>query len=204
MIREALYGKLRRMHHVQRYSSLPVITRENVAEHSWQVAMLSLMMALEIRERFAILVDIQETVTRAICHDVSEALSGDIIRSYKHSSPKMVQACQDADVINMEKLVQELGAGLAARHVQVQWRDAKRPSLEGDIVSLADMLCVVSYCVEERAMGNTKLDNVLRVLYEETLAGYHDHPQLGHFMDEIFPSKCWDDPYLYSPEGAHV
>lgn len=134
---------------------------------------------------------------RAISHDVSEALSGDIIRSYKHSSPKLKDACDEADEINMERLVKELGRGAATDTLWGHWRTAKKSvnfKLEGEIVAFCDLLCVISYCVEEHALGNTRILFILKRMYEETLSEWHDHPWLGKYVNDLFPNRKWDDP----------
>jgi len=194
MILEALSGKLRRMHHVTRYSSVPVIRRENVAEHSWQVAMLGFLIGSDINYKHGeTIVDVGQVVIRAISHDVSEAVSGDIIRSYKHSSDIMREACAAADRINMAELVHPLEA--AGDQLYGFWQHAKDADLEGDIVEFCDMMCVVSYCVEESRLGNTMMDFVLEELYVKKMCEVHLHRYLGKYMDEIFPSGNWADPY---------
>lgn len=190
-----LTGTLRRMHYVQRYSSVPVLNPENVAEHSWQIAMISYMLSMDINHNWQpATVDIEEVLVKAIVHDVSEALSGDIIRSYKHSSPAMRAACQEADRLNMAKLMDEVGRE-AGFQLTADWANAKDDSLEGEIVALADLLCVVSYCVNERTLGSRACDFILKELYTETLCHWHQHKYLGVYVDQLFPRKMWHDPY---------
>lgn len=192
-VANALTGTLRRMHAVQRYSSLPVVRSENVAEHSWQIAALCSLIAEDLwleGKR----VDIGKLLTRAIFHDVSEALSGDIIRSYKHSSQEMLTACGNADADNMISLQAEIG-GRAGRVMSKAWAEAKGKDLEGEIVALADLLCVVAYCVEEHALGNRKIDHVLRGAYEGPLVVYHTHWYLAQYVNDLFPNRKWNDPY---------
>lgn len=189
-IRAALNGKLRRMHYVQRYSSLPVVRPENVAEHSWQIAMLSYLIGRDLESR-GITIVMGDLLAKAVTHDMSEAISGDIIRSYKYSSAAMTRACQDADLINMDALVKEIGVDILFD----DWQNAKDGMLEGQIVKLADWLCVVSYCVAERRLGNLEIEGVLRHLYETAISTYHGHEYLHRYVDELFPNRQWDDPY---------
>lgn len=199
MIKEALNGPLRRMHYVQRYSSIPAVNPENVAEHSWQIAMLCLLIGHDVRERMqkeGVDLDIGSLLAQAICHDVSEAMSGDIIRSFKHSSQDLIAAIERADRRNMETLCASLGGGWASNNLYQRWYRAKDyTTLEGKIVALADMLCVVSYCVNERLLGNRHCDGVLRDLYNEALVLWRDDPILGYYVVELFPNDNWSDAY---------
>ena len=205
-IKEALFGTLRRMHHVRRYSSIPLIHPENVAEHSWQITMLGYLIGLDLQDR-GITIAMEMLLRRLLMHDLSEALSGDIIRSFKHSNPKLLKEINDADHANTYGLTRTLMPPNPTRlamgrmdndgadAVFMDWSAAKDGLLEGQIVALADMLCVVSKCKEERAMGNTAVNYVLRSMYEEVLRGYRTHEYLKRYVIAIFPNDRWDDPY---------
>lgn len=194
-----LSGTLRRMHNVQRYSSIPVVRTENVAEHSWQITMICYLIGHDLQAH-GITVMMESLLSKALTHDVSEALSGDIIRSYKHSSEQMIIACHAADRLNMLDLCCELD-GEGTDSLMQDWINAKDSSLEGHIVKLADLLCVVSYCMEEHALGNSKIDFVLRELYTTTLSGYHTHTYLAPYVDPLFPNREWRDPYELTKES---
>lgn len=191
-LRAALTGTLRRMHYVRRYSSIPTILPENVAEHSWQVAMLGYLIAEDINWRGDQLVNTGEVTNRAIMHDVSEAMSGDIIRSFKHGSEAIRVACKEMDKTNVEYLCIELGA---SETFVMEFLGAKDQTLEGQIVSLSDMLCVVSYCISEHRLGNRQADFVLEELYHKELTAWALHPVLGYYITAIFPNENWRDAY---------
>lgn len=193
-INEALNGTLRRMHHVRRYSSVPAIHPENVAEHSWQVAMLCYLIGRDLEVR-GITVIWGDLLQKAILHDVSETMSGDIIRSYKHGSHEIRKATQDADYENMVKVTEKLGFEDVAGGMLDQWLTSKNSMLEGQIVALADLLCVVSYCAAEKRLGNDEVDFIMKGMYEESLYMWHDHWPLGQYVDAIFPNKRYEDAY---------
>jgi 5'-deoxynucleotidase len=174
-IKEALFGRLRGMHHVNRYSSVPLIHPENVAEHSWQVAMLSYLIGLDLRRR-GITIAMEQLLRQAIVHDVEEgAGTGDIIRSFKYRSTEISNAIASGGRLLMGDLMNELGQ--ESLEVYSDWNQAKSGLLEGHIVALADMLCVVSKCV-----------------YEDNLAKFHHSEFLGQYVDQIFPNCRWSDP----------
>lgn len=201
-INAALYGTLRRMHSVQRYSSLPLVRHENVAEHSWQVAMLSWLIATDMVHERGVDLMMEEVLAKAITHDLSECLSGDIIRSYGHSSQQIKDAIAAANAINMTKLCEEVSGGPGhdrwhdklATNLYDYWVEAKN-DFEGAIVAFADMLTVVSYCQQERALGSRKVDHVLEDLYRNVMHRYHEDEAFAPYMREIFPNREWHDPF---------
>lgn len=193
-----LTGKLQRMHHVQRYSSIPVVFPENVAAHTGQMGMLAYLIGTDYNEQIthpeAQKLDMGKLLSRAVVHDcMSEVMSGDIIRSYKHSSHEIKEACRRADLINVNLLGEEIG-GPPGREAILDWVAAKS-ELEGRVVALCDLLCVVAYCVQEHRAGNTLIDGVMRGMHtaiQEFRVG-----TLARYVDAVFPTNEWDDPYCY-------
>ena len=68
-IDQLLTGSIHRMSHVNRYSSVPVNRKENVAEHSWFVAFYAYMIGKDL-EAHQHEVDFGELLSRALVHDL--------------------------------------------------------------------------------------------------------------------------------------
>lgn len=205
-INAVLTGKLQRMHHVQRYSSIPVLFPENVAAHTGQICMLAYLIAHDLNSipfdpmfrTNAHQVDLGLLMSKAVTHDLmSEVMSGDIIRSYKHSSEEIREACQAADQINVDLLASEIG-GEAGSRAYFDWMRAKDGSLEGRIVALCDLLCVVAYCVQEHKAGNTLIDGVMHGMHEAVQPFLYT--PLSQYVNDVFPNNRWDDPYRRETE----
>lgn len=199
---EIMTSKLRRMHHVSRYSSIPVVNRENVAAHSWDVAFYSLLIGTDMLCNRDYEVNMDSLLAKAVLHDISECLSGDIIRSYKHGSQEMLSATANADQSNLMNLLESLDMGGIGAIFFSHWAKAKDASLEGAIVGFSDMLCVVAYCVEEFRLGNSLIEAVLKELYEKTLCKYHHDHRFYVYMKDIFPRGKWNDPLIYKHDGV--
>lgn len=191
---QAVHGRLRRMHHIARYSSIPVIKTELVSTHSWQMAMLGMLIGYDLNEEEPHTVDVGEVVERCVVHDISEAMSGDIIRTYKHGSPEMEEACREADHNNTYRLTREFGK-LVGDDIYIKWEVAKDDKLEGQIVTLCDAVCVVTYCAEEVRMGNDHMRHVPDDIFDEVLWPMRDHPQLGRYIHQLFPNGSYEDAY---------
>ncbi len=155
-IREVLYGEFRRVSYVYRYSALPVLNRENVAEHSWWTAIIAVTIATEIGQPDLV----GEVAVRGILHDIEEIGTGDLVREAKYFDEKMREDFRRVEEAFADRLFNKLGR--TGRLLQGFWTHAKADDLPGQIVALADILCVIAYVRHERSMGNTRLDRVER------------------------------------------
>jgi len=201
---EVMTSEVARMSRVTRYSSFPVNRMENVAEHSFWVAFISYLIAFDLREQ-GHRIDLGMTLRGAITHDLSEIISGDVIRSYKHTNDDVRQAMKMADHINMDRVTQRDEWGATGDQTFSDWNNAKSGStLEGQIVAFADMAAVVFYCREEDRSGNRAIREVLQEAYEDWFSTYHTHPELGKYIDQIFPSHLFSDALREETVPARV
>lgn len=193
-IRTAITGKTARMAHVNRYSSFPLIRPENVAEHSWWVTFISMLIGEDMNYRWTPecgrdWVNVGLLLERALVHDLSECVSGDIIRSYKYSSEAVLAVLKHADTLNMEQMVDEFGS--QGSHVMFQWSTAKDDDIEGLIVRFADLAVVAFYVRDEYRTGNKALLAVLEDMYTKWFNALHASEHLGYYADQIFPNRDW-------------
>lgn len=195
-----LIGPVRRMSHVHRYSSFQVHRKENVAEHSWWVAFISYLISMDLihqgRELNAGLV-----LGRAIMHDISECVSGDIIRSYKHTNQRIRRAMNDADELNMKEITSKMGG--VGDDVYYDWSRAKS-GIEGQIVAFADMVAVVVYCREEYLSGNREIAHVMKEMYETWFFNYHHDDLLKGYADRMFPGRRYQDAFMYGDPVGRI
>lgn len=153
---EVMYGNFTRLSHTWRYSSVPVIARENVAEHSFWTAMIGITIAYETG-----VPHLAGTVAvNAIMHDIEECMTGDLIRDMKYANEEFRQQIQTIEDEFVTRLVEDMGP--TGGIIQARWRGAKGETRAGRIVALADALSVVAYCSKEGTMGNINLHDIRR------------------------------------------
>jgi len=151
---DILYGPLNRMRHVERFGGIPHLYAENVAEHSFWTAMIAMAITIETGQGTLM----GEVLAQALLHDVEESMTGDIVREMKYASPEVRAAIAAVE--------EEFAGRLFDTGTQVggamwfHWLHAKGPTPAGEIVALADLLCVLSYVRHERDLGNTSLDHI--------------------------------------------
>lgn len=174
-------GSVKRISHTFRYSSLPVIRRENVAEHSWLVSFYSLMIAKDIQRDTGCSVDYGKLLSRALLHDIDESSSGDVIRVVKYASKDLKEAWDKV----AEHLVLKLQEAIRVP-IHEEWSTAKADDLEGDVIKVADFASVISYVIEEILTGNKHLEPVLHEVrdYLRELRP-NVRPELHPYIDEL-------------------
>ena len=72
------FAYLARMKLIDRWSLMRCLLRENVQEHSLQVAIIAHALALLKNQRFGGLVSPEKIAVQAIFHDATEVLTGDL------------------------------------------------------------------------------------------------------------------------------
>jgi 5'-deoxynucleotidase YfbR-like HD superfamily hydrolase len=169
---ELLTGKARLVAHVTRFAGTPLHRAENVAEHSYMTAQYALFIGLEC-QRLGAAVDLGKLLSRALVHDLDEAIMVDLPRPIKYKDPVMLQRW---NVMSLDAVLEvELAIGV---QFAGSWKHAKDDSLEGKILALADFISVTSYVIEEILFGNSFMVPVLRgnIIY---LEGFRDRPGIG-------------------------
>lgn len=168
-IRELLTGDLNRLRYINRYSTSLVIHKENVAEHSYYVALGSMMICRWVKQNTAQRPNVSTVLQRAIVHDMDESRTGDFQRPFKYSDPDLQTMLERAAEAELVLAVAPLfpNSPEFCEDVVHTWKSAKDDSLEGMIISFADYLSVISHLAAEVECANL---SVLR--HYETLQEY--------------------------------
>lgn len=148
-IREIMAGELSRLKHTYRYSSVPVLVRENVAEHSFWTAIIGIAIAVEMQMSRQ---EIGKVALKALLHDVEESMTGDLIREMKYFNEETRDAIALVEREFARRIFAKLGA--LGPWFESWWLQSKDPSPTGRVVALADLLCVIMYVDHERSLGN--------------------------------------------------
>jgi|TARA_Y100000310_G_C20553326_1_gene749238 putative hydrolase of HD superfamily len=147
-LQDLLLGEPVNLRFVTRFSALPKTHDETVAEHSYFVALYSMIIG-EHLEREGIDINFRRLLSYAIVHDLDEALTGDFIRTFKYSSDSLRNEIMKATKVIMKKLSDKYNID------KTYWEDSKETStIEGKIVMIADFLSVLSFVFQELRAGN--------------------------------------------------
>lgn len=129
---------------VKRYHTWPTLREQSVGAHSHGVAMIIMQLTDYTASPFLLMA--------ALAHDIAEAWTGDMPAQVKWRSA----ALKEALAVEEERINNDLNINFE------QALDINEQML----LKAADMLDLMFYCYEERALGNLNMDKVMQNGYD--------------------------------------
>ena len=143
----------RRLMEINRCNNFQTIKKEDVAQHSFYVALYSTIIAREYNdsaiEQGLPLFDIQVVMENALFHDIEETFVSDIPHNVKHHD-------EDTNVVverAVSAIIGKMYYGKFAKNFIDINKQAKE-GFEGKLIDIVDMLELGLYCCEEVSKGN--------------------------------------------------
>ena len=157
------------------------VTRENIMEHSLQVAMVAHGLALINNRIFNGNVNPEKVALLAIYHDSNETITGDLPTPIKYFNPDIQESYRALEDISKEKLLSLLPEPLKEDYRNVLFFDENSP--EGKLVKAADRICAYIKCIEELKAGNGEFQKAQQAIMKriENI----DLPEVKYFMDHF-------------------
>lgn len=146
---KATSSDVRRLSYVDRFSSIPVLIRENTAEHLTYTALYAILIHNELEGDSELDAPI---LMHALTHDLSDSIGGDLVRTFKYSSSEFTQAVHKAEEKVLEKISPKL-FDLCEYHKN--WMERSYIEL---VVKAADFVSLYQYIWREKNMGNKEIE----------------------------------------------
>lgn len=182
-------GKLlvytRKLNNIGRWANEYMGRRASVAEHSYCVAQIAQMLAF-IEEENGAVINWKVLYRKALNHDVTEALVGDVLSTTKNYS----QEAKKALAIVENELVNKHLLSPLAEPYQSLYREAlfdgKDATPEGRLLAIADDIDALIECIQEVKLSNTDpfLEKYSFVLGKIVT---HPMPSVAVFLRDILP-----------------
>ena len=173
------YALLGRMRYITRWGLMRNTFSENIAEHSYQTAVLAHALALIRRDILHLPTpDPDRCAAAALYHDASEILTGDLPTPIKYYNPEIKTAYKQVERVAGERLLNMLPPELRAsyEHDVLEDDETLAPIVKG-----ADKLSAHIKCLEEQKAGNTEFDTAARQTWEAIQA--MNRPELDWFVE---------------------
>ncbi len=167
----AFFERLKTMSSIQRFGTLPMIQSESVAAHSFNVAIMSLLIA-DFDEDLK--VDHALLLRKALFHDFEETILSDIPHPIKHRFQGGRLGKQLEEIVPAlirDEVFKELPPELRDRCARAALSAKEGP--EGRIVAAADAMDIVMTSLRELKMGNRYFHNIFEVGLK--LMARHEH-----------------------------
>jgi len=141
-----------RLKNVNRYGIFNTIEKENTAEHSYYVGLYCLILAEKLSELMPDLeIDYRKLFTLSTFHDYDEVFTGDLPRGIKHTKDSRGLKIREAlNSIVSDKVQETIGS----QYFHEQFLAGKDYTVEGIILKIADLFCVMVYVLNELGYGN--------------------------------------------------
>lgn len=179
------FAYLSRMKLIDRWGLMRSLQRENVQEHSLQVAVIAHGLAVIKNKFFNGKVDPSRVALQAIYHDASEVITGDLPTPVKYFSREIKDAYQSIERYASEQLLNLLPQELRGEyHELLMIPDAEKENKT--LIKAADSICAYLKCLEERAAGNHEFARAQRTIEEKLIA--YQEPEVQYFLKHFVPS----------------
>lgn len=155
--------------------------KENIMEHSEQVAQIAHALAVINNKVFGGDVDVGKCVTLAVFHESSEVITGDLPTPIKYYNNEIKVAYKALESVAEEKLLTMLPEALRCDYRQTIAPD--KTTAEYKIVKAADKLSAYVKCLEELKVGNkefVKAEQTIRAELESS-----NLPEVAYFIDNF-------------------
>ncbi|WP_088547575.1 5'-deoxynucleotidase [Paenibacillus aquistagni] len=177
------YAYMYRLKYIERWSLMRNTTRENVAEHSFHVALTTHMICTIANEVFHRQIDTNEAVALALFHDATEVFTGDIPTPIKHHNPIILSNFREIEQQAAKRLIDMIPESI---------RGIYRPLIEDQTselkkyVKAADLIDAYLKCTFEVEAGNQEFA-VAKRQTEEKLKQL-EMEEVDYFMNTLAPS----------------
>ena len=158
----------RKLDKVIRFSAQMRIKDESVSEHSFHVALYSMILADLEEKIFKNKINKEKILKTAILHDLEECLTGDIIYDFKHTNESLTREIKRMSQKFFENLMKNFPEKIAKEYV-LFWRTSKdKNKIEGKIIEAADKLEGLIYALNEFLLGNKAFKPIIETYKKQS------------------------------------
>ena len=152
------FERLKTVSYIKRFGTLPMIQDESVAGHSYNVAMLAMLIAdYEKSDK----INMDAVFRKALLHDFEESILSDIPHSIKHryKDGRLAKLLKEIvpDLID-EELFKELPDYMRKKYSEAA--KGSKEGTEGEIVEAADAMDTTLTSLRELKLGNQYFERV--------------------------------------------
>ncbi len=180
------FAYLGRMKLIDRWSLMRCTQRENVQEHSLQVAIISHSIALIKNKFFGGHLSPEKVALAAIFHDATEVLTGDLPTPVKYFSRNIRAAYKEVEGFAVDQLLHLLPTELKDDYRRLlHLTDDESETRE--IIKAADVISAYIKCLEEQAAGNHEFSRAQKSI-EGKITVLCKRPEVAYFVEHFVPS----------------
>lgn len=195
------FAMMSRMKYIERWALMRNSEKENISEHSMEVAMIAHVLAVISNIRFGNRLNAERAALIGLYHDCTEIITGDMPTPVKYYNDEMKGAFKAVEAVAAKKLLNMLPEDL-----QEYYNDLLFPREEEaylwKLEKAADKLSALIKCIEEEKAGNTEFSSAYQAL-KKNLENM-ELQEVTVFMEEFLPSYWKTLDELQQTDAAGV
>lgn len=185
IIMYSFYAMMSRIKYINRWGLMNNTRRENLSEHSLEVAIIAHALGVINQKRFGGDISPERLAVLAIFHDASEIITGDLPTPVKYNNETIKNAYKDIEEQAQLRLLKMLPEDMAEEYSSILCADSNEAKL-WEYIKAADKISALIKCTEELIMGNREFakaqQTTLKAIENINL------PEVKVFMTELFPA----------------
>lgn len=174
-----------RMKYIDRWALMRNSTKENISEHSLEVAMISHLLAVIGRVRFGKELNADKAALIGMYHDSTEIITGDMPTPIKYFNDEMRETFKEIEDLAAIQLLAMLPDDIREEYEELFFAQEKDAYL-WKLVKAADKISALIKCVEEEKAGNTEFVNARKQTRKSIDA--MELEEVAVFFEEFFPA----------------
>lgn len=181
----SFFAMMARMKNIERWALMRNSVRENISEHSLEVAMLAHGLAIIANEKCGQELDPNEVALMGIYHDANEIITGDMPTPVKYFDDDIMEAYKRVEDVASRTMVDKLPDYMKKYYEPVFFQKEGK-EYEWRIVKAADKLSALIKCKQELGSGNQEF----KTAYETTKEALHkmQMKEVEIFIEEFLPA----------------
>lgn len=179
------FAMMSRMKYINRWGLMRNTNKENICEHSLDVAMIAHALGVINNTYFNGTINADRLALMGMFHDSTEIITGDMPTPVKYYSPIIRNAYKEVESVAKDELLSGIPEEMRAVYAPLLL-DTKEEEELWHFVKAADKLSAYIKCIEEMRMGNMDFEKAgesVRIILEEM-----NMPEVDFFMEKFIPA----------------
>lgn len=179
------YALAARMKYINRWGLMRNTEKENVKEHSLDVAIIAHALAVINNTVFGGNVDAGRTALMAIYHDMSEIITGDMPTPVKYNNSGIISAYKEIEEEANRRLLDRLPEKMRPAYEDIFFPNETDEYIK-KLVKAADKISAYIKCIEEESAGNKEFSQAKAAT--AAIIEKIDLPEVKYFMETFIPA----------------
>lgn len=179
------FAMINRMKLIDRWALMRNTSKENIAEHSHNVAIITHALCTIGNKKFGKNYNAEKCALLALYHDATEVITGDMPTPVKYYNDEIKSVYKDVERAAGERLLAMLPEEFRADY-QPFFEKSDADEALWKMVKAADKIDALIKCIEECRMGNREFE--IAKASQEKIVGEIDMPEVQYFVKEFLPA----------------